>query len=375
MIEKIGREDIAECVSVIQKSFGTVAEEFGFTRENAPRFTAFAVTEERLNWQLDEGRPMFAYKKDGRIVGYYSLKPEENRECELNNICVLPECRHSKIGSELYAHALKTAGELGFVKMNIVIVEENKRARGWYEKLGAKHIGTEKLDFFPFTCGYMVAEVPKMIFDNHDERIKYYELMLERDLDGLPRYELPEGYRFAHYKDGDSKDWINIEITAKELRDTVQGAEVWQKYYGGHESELPHRMVFIENEQGEKVATATAFYDVFGRDKSGDGWLHWVAVRRDHQGRGLSKPLISHTLEVMRSLGYTHAKIPTQTTSWVAVKVYLDFGFVPIPQNAVNSKVGWEIVNALTNHPALKDFRKADMTEILDTKNLMNEER
>ncbi len=365
MIVRVGRDDISECVSVIQKSFGTVAEEFGFTRENAPRFTAFAVTEERLNWQLDEGRPMFAYKKDGCIVGYYSLKPEENRECELNNICVLPECRHSKIGEELYAHALKTASDLGFVKMNIVIVEENKRARSWYEKLGAKHTGTEKLDFFPFTCGYMFAEVPKMIFDNHDERIKYYELMLERDLDCLPRYELPKGYSFVHYKDGDSKDWINIEITAKELRDTIQGAEVWKKYYGGHENELPQRMVFIENDRGEKVATATAFYDVFGRDKSGDGWLHWVAVRRDYQGRGLSKPLISHTLEVMRSLGYTHAKIPTQTTSWVAVKVYLDFGFRPIPKNAVNSKVGWEIVNALTGHPSLKDFRKANMEEIL----------
>ncbi len=36
-----------------------------------------------------------------------------------------------------------------------------------------------------------------ILFDNHDSRIKYYELMLERDLDGLPRCPLPEGYRFV----------------------------------------------------------------------------------------------------------------------------------------------------------------------------------
>ena len=27
--------------------------------------------------------------------------------------------------------------------------------RRWYERFGAVHTGTEKFDFFPFTCGYM----------------------------------------------------------------------------------------------------------------------------------------------------------------------------------------------------------------------------
>ena len=48
-------------------------------------------------------------------------------------------------------------------------------------------------------------------------------------------------------------------------------------------------MVFVENVAGEKVATATAYEDITGRDRSGSGWLHWVAVRREYQGRGLSK--------------------------------------------------------------------------------------
>lgn len=204
-----------------------------------------------------------------------------------------------------------------------------------------------------------------MQFDNHDERIKYYELLLEHDLDMLPYFQLPPGYQFVFYKHGDRDNWIDIEKSAKEFLTCEQGLEAWNRYYGNREYELFNRMVFIENTKGEKVATATAFYDITGRDKSGAGWLHWVAVRREYQQKGLSKPLISYVLRIMRELGYTHAKIPTQTTTWLACKIYLDFGFVPLPQNAINSRNGWRIIKALTNHPALDSFDAAAMDEIV----------
>lgn len=206
----------------------------------------------------------------------------------------------------------------------------------------------------------------KIQFDNHDERIRYYELLLERDLEQIPQIELPEGYRFVFYKQGDRDTWIDIEKSAKEFSSYEQGMVSWNKYYENRQEELPARMVFIENSAGEKVATATAFYDIYGRDKSGDGWLHWVAVRREYQGKGLAKPLIAYALNVMRKLGYKHAKIPTQTNTWLACKIYLDFGFMPLAENAVNSRNGWRIIKALTNHPSLIDFDFAAMDEILN---------
>ena len=45
MIREIKETEIQECVEVIRRSFQTVADEFGFTPENAPRFTAFATDE------------------------------------------------------------------------------------------------------------------------------------------------------------------------------------------------------------------------------------------------------------------------------------------------------------------------------------------
>lgn len=156
MIKEVQQNELVECVKVICESFKTVADELGFTAENAPRFTAFATAEERLNWHLNgEHRPMYAYYENDKIVGYYSLLLQENQECELNNVCVLPENRHKGIGEKLLNHAFEIAEKLGCKKMNIGIVEENMVLRKWYESYGVVHIGTQKFDFFPFTCGYM----------------------------------------------------------------------------------------------------------------------------------------------------------------------------------------------------------------------------
>ena len=156
MIQLIGNDNIKECVDVVKCSFLTVADDFGFTPENAPRFTAFSTTEQRLSWQLNhEHRPMYAFVVNEVIVGYYSLALQENNECELNNLCVLPQFRHQGIGEKLLLHSIYIAKSFGCTKMNIGIVEENQILKKWYESFGFQHIGTQKFDFFPFTCGYM----------------------------------------------------------------------------------------------------------------------------------------------------------------------------------------------------------------------------
>ena len=102
VIREMSLEEIPECVNVIRTSFKTVADEFGFTEENAPRFTAFATDEKRLWYQFTvEKRPMYVYIYQGKIVGYYSLALLDNGNVELNNLSVLPEYRHQKIGEKL----------------------------------------------------------------------------------------------------------------------------------------------------------------------------------------------------------------------------------------------------------------------------------
>ena len=51
-IREVTLEELSECVQVIQNAFKTVADQYGFTIENAPRFTAFSINENRLKQQL-----------------------------------------------------------------------------------------------------------------------------------------------------------------------------------------------------------------------------------------------------------------------------------------------------------------------------------
>ncbi len=161
MIKEINENDMPECVEVIKESFYTIANEFGFTTENAPRFTAFALTKNILINQLkNEHRPMYGYFDDnGNIIGYYSLASQNNEVCELNNLCVLPQYRHKHIGTKMLEDAYVKAKKAGYKKMSIGIVEENRVLRNWYEYNGFVHTGTKKFDFFPFTCGYMERDL------------------------------------------------------------------------------------------------------------------------------------------------------------------------------------------------------------------------
>lgn len=225
MIRQIQKCEIEKCVELIQKSFLTVAQEFGFTRENAPRFTAFATTAERLEYQYEEGRPMYGYfDAEGQILGYYSLHLQENGECELNNLCVLPEYRHRGIGEILFCHAMSTARALdtadmpgtaagrGIRKINIGIVEENKKLRVWYERMGARHVGTKKFDFFPFTCGYMEADVDREKLPQRLQDIEFWDAYHEdgsmAGCDLIRGEEIPKGLRhgvaevFVIHEDG-----------------------------------------------------------------------------------------------------------------------------------------------------------------------------
>lgn len=160
MFCKIQKEQLGDCVELIRRSFATVAREFHITQENAPGYVAFATTEPRLLYQFEtEQRPMFGYFDKGQLIGYYSLQKVQEEICEINNLCIDPAWRKNGRGRQLFLHAISQAKQLGFKKMYITIVEENKSLRAWYEGFGAKHLGTHKFDFFPFTCGYLEMEL------------------------------------------------------------------------------------------------------------------------------------------------------------------------------------------------------------------------
>ena len=205
----------------------------------------------------------------------------------------------------------------------------------------------------------------KMVFDNHDSRLKYYHIFMKMEADTpVQPYELPAGYAFVTYREGDRDEWIAIERSAKELSDYDQGVDAWNRYYAPYESELPGRMYFITAPNGEKIATVTAFFEL--DDPKNSGRLHWVAIRREYQGRGLARPLISMALQRMRELGHGDLYVSTQTNTWLAARLYMDFGFRPTAENIEESEFGYRMLKTLTNHPVLADFEPVTVEEMLD---------
>ena len=75
-------------------------------------------------------------------------------------------------------------------------------------------------------------------------------------------------------------------------------------------------MIFIEDEKGKKIATATLSPS---DDKSYPCVIDWFAVSKDCQGKKLAKPLLSKIIETAKKLGYDKILLHTQTNSWLAV--------------------------------------------------------
>lgn len=169
MIGPITKDHLPAAVSLIREAFTTVAQELDITLENAPRFTAFATTEDRLVWHLEgEKRPMFGYFERETLIGYYSLALLEGARVELSNLAVAPSHRHRGVGKTLLLHAFDIARAHNCRVMELSLVAENRQLRAWYETLGFVHIGTKKFDFFPFTCSYMIRRLDEVCYCGHD---------------------------------------------------------------------------------------------------------------------------------------------------------------------------------------------------------------
>ena len=195
-----------------------------------------------------------------------------------------------------------------------------------------------------------------------ENTIKYYELtMTLDDLESTQTYPLPQNFKFAFWQnDKDTQSWIDIHLSTGEFASYIDATKTFKSFYNDFLQELCKRMIFIEDEKGKKIATATLSPS---DDKSYPCVIDWFAVSKDCQGKKLAKPLLSKIIETAKKLGYDKILLHTQTNSWLAAKIYLDFGFEP---KNILQKEGWKILKTITNHPKLNNFPAISEDEIFD---------
>lgn len=195
-----------------------------------------------------------------------------------------------------------------------------------------------------------------------EKTLKYYELLMTyEDTNKLIDYELPSGYHIEFYKEGDEKEWVNLHILSGEFTSFEKGLQHFHDFFDSFKDELNKRCFFIVTETKEKVATATIS---LLQEKEGnyEAAVDWVAIKKEYQGKNLSRPLISYFIKLANELGHKKLILHTQTHTWLAAKLYLDFGF--IPYKIEENYFGWQILKTITNHPKLIEIEPVSKEEI-----------
>lgn len=76
-------------------------------------------------------------ESDSAVIGFYTLSPQSRHLIELEHLFVEPHALRRGTGSLLFHDACAAARKLGFSAM---VIQSDPNARGFYERLGARHL-------------------------------------------------------------------------------------------------------------------------------------------------------------------------------------------------------------------------------------------
>jgi ribosomal protein S18 acetylase RimI-like enzyme len=160
-----------------------------------------------------------------------------------------------------------------------------------------------------------------------DKTIPHYNVIMKRNAGiPLPNFALPEGYSFNWYVPGKEEKWAEIEASVGEFENAEHGLVYFRNEYLPFLDELKRRLLFIQNEYGEEIATITCWWNLTGERR--DPSVHWFAVKKEYQGVGLGKALVSECLNRFLILEDDRdIFLHTQTWSYKAIGLYLKTGF------------------------------------------------
>jgi RimJ/RimL family protein N-acetyltransferase len=157
--------------------------------------------------------------------------------------------------------------------------------------------------------------------------------MVREDLEKIPQYPLPEGYRMRPFRPGDRETWG--WVWRSELGAGAEGT--FDRVFGHDVEAMPTRCLFLVSPAGDEVGTITAWYHRYRERRWGR--LHWVGIVPAHRGKGLCKGMVTAGLNRLRELGHRRAMLGTEPFRVPAIKTYLRFGFVLDPGNPAAMRV------------------------------------
>lgn len=175
------------------------------------------------------------------------------------------------------------------------------------------------------------------------DAIDYYKIEMYRTtMTNIPWFSLPNDYSLRFYRpdSNDSREWASIAKAAGEFHTIEEGENQFRKSYLTHPDNylLSERVYFLTNAEGKAIGTATAWFTEIGGEKRGS--LEWVSIVPEYQGKKLAKPMVSVVLRKIAE-NFNSCHLYSQTTSWRAINMYAQFGFLPL-MTVENSDKAWK---------------------------------
>jgi putative acetyltransferase len=133
----------ATLLAEIQESASVAAFPHVFPPERFP-FPQDAVHERWADALEDPAAYVFVAERAEEPVGVALVRPEW-----LEGLYVLPHWWGTGVAAELHDHALAIARDLGSAQIHLWVLEENARARRFYERRGWQENGRTRVVPFP----------------------------------------------------------------------------------------------------------------------------------------------------------------------------------------------------------------------------------
>ena len=173
--------------------------------------------------------------------------------------------------------------------------------------------------------------------------------MVRPHLRDIPLVPFAGGFQIRPMRVAEGGLWTDIVREAEQYLPLSE--DLFDKEFGADLPAVPQRCFLIVDDSGAAVGTISAWYN---RDYKGQeyGVIHWVAIRPAYQGIGLGKAGMSFAMTRMAQW-HERAMLGTQTRRLPAIRLYLNFGFLPELDREGAVEI-WKTVSAKLGHPALE---------------------
>lgn len=183
-----------------------------------------------------------------------------------------------------------------------------------------------------------------------DKSIPYSPIFMLRTPSPLPSLpELPEGFTYRTYREGDALSWVEIETAVGSFDRVEDALSYFEKEFLSAPDLLPARFGGICDPTGRMIAHAAAW------EKDNTHLFHWLAVDPALQKRGFGRAAAIFALHLFPQDGRP-VLLHTQTNSHVAIELYdkLGFRFVRTPVSGNEFEKTTELLRGVMDAPILE---------------------